>query len=112
MKRNLLALSAVVLAIVASSFTTSRFADVYFIYNSGTQTVLGSYSPSSDLPDPVSGTTVLAWFRGAAANPSQPTSTEFTNSFNAVDNHFGGSTTGTLNDETTEDHSILEKKAS
>jgi hypothetical protein len=66
MKRNLLGLFAVVLAIAISSFTVSKRANYYVVYKGApfAQDQIGSYNtPTLSQPATASGTTVLNWFR-------------------------------------------------
>lgn len=108
MKKNVLALSAVVAAIAFSSFTSAKFATVYFIYQGGTERDQSHYTVLTSA-SPVDGDVTLAWFKGTAANPNSVTSTEFINSFEAIDGDFGGMDDNLLSDES-EDGLNIEKK--
>jgi len=99
MKKNLLALSAVALAIVFSSFTVSRVdTNVYMIYDgSSTQTLVGSYTQQSPTqPLQQSGTGILNWFKIVDKNNGVIDQSEFTTRFNQLD----ASHNSSLNDET------------
>lgn len=112
MKKSLLALGAVVLAVVFSAFTTKSLTTVYFVYDgSGDQKALANYmdpAPTSE-PDEVAGSTTLAWFIGEAADPDNVQVGELSASFEEIDGDFGGTDNNSLNDET-EDHISLEKR--
>jgi hypothetical protein len=115
MKKNVLALSALLVALVASSFTTSKFATVYFKYNINSTTapneqLMSNYSVVSTSPGDLAGTTYIHWFQGQAAIPTAPTTTEFQNSFDAIDNTLGGTVAGRLSDETDETTVKFEKR--
>lgn len=83
MKRNILALFAVVLAIGFSSFSVKKVTNVYFTYNSGNQNDRTSYTEkSSELTR--SGDQFLAWIRIADDNGTV-TNTEFDTLFEELD---------------------------
>jgi hypothetical protein len=112
MKRNLLALAAIVMAVIFSSFTIKPLQTVYFVYDgSGNQADLANYqSPApTSYPGTVAGSSTLAWFRGDVADPGDIQLAEFDASFDAIDNQMGGTIAGTLDDET-EDGIVLEKQ--
>lgn len=109
MKKNVLALSAVVMAIAFSSFTSAKFATVYFLYNGGTEKSQLSYSTTSSTQVEMTGNTNLAWFRGAAIDPTDVDPSEFNASFEAIDGDLGGSDNDLLSDES-EDHINMEKQ--
>ena len=115
MKRNLLGLLAVVLAVGVSSFTVKRSVNVYFVYNSGTQSARTSYTETQTSQNAISGTDILAWERILDDNGTV-TDTEFSNLFEALDTVNDSS--NTLDDDiekTVTDGSYeyqLEKKAS
>src|SRR5258706_7811344 len=99
MKKNLLAMGAIVLAIVFSAFTIKPLTTVYFVYDgSGTQRALGSYTSPAPTTSPGTqlGSDVLAWFQGSAANPSSITTQEFQTSFDALDGALGGTVNSSL----------------
>jgi hypothetical protein len=97
MKRNLLVLSAVVLAIVFSSFTVKTTTDVFFVYNSGSDhSVRSNYTETTATQSTVFGTANLKWIRitdddGIVSNP------EFSDMYNALDRTVPQNTT--LNDD-------------
>ena len=77
MKKNLLALVAIVAAITLSSFTTQRFTSYYLKYNvsaAGDQRVVASYSEIQeeifDYEGTQTGAQVLNWIRVEDANSS------------------------------------------
>jgi hypothetical protein len=98
MKRNLLVLSAVVLAIVFSSFTVKTTTDVFFVYNSGSNhSVRSNYTETTATQNPVIGSTNLKWIRitdddGIVSGP------EFSTMYDALDRTVPQNTT--LNDDT------------
>ena len=102
MKKNLLGLAAIVLAIAVSSFTSKKLQDVYLVYNSGTQSDITNYSQTSTTQIAIDGTDVLAWLKVSDDN-GIVTPTEFTPKFNAFDTN----SNGTLNDQV-ENHSTIE----
>jgi hypothetical protein len=109
MKRNLLALSAVVMAIAFSSFTSAKFATVYFLYNGGTEKVQSNYETTASTQIEITGNTNLAWFKGVAVDPTDVDPSEFNSSFEAIDGDLGGSDNDLLSDES-EDHINMEKQ--
>lgn len=112
MKRNFLALSAIVLAVAASSFTVKKTVDVYFIHNSGDQDVRTSYSQTTSAQSEMTGDAILAWFKIVDDNGTI-TDTEFDAAFEALDQV--NDNLNTLNDDvegTVSSVYTLEKKAS
>jgi hypothetical protein len=112
MKRNFLALSAIVLAVAASSFTVKKTVDVYFIHNSGDQDVRTSYSQTTSAQSEMIGDAVLGWIKIVDDNGTI-TDTEFDNAFEALDQV--NDNLNTLNDDqegTVSSVYTLEKKAS
>jgi hypothetical protein len=95
MKRNLLGLLAVVLAVAVSSFTVKKTTNVYFVYNSGTQTDRTHYTEQSSA-SAVDGSDVLAWFRIADDNGTV-SNDEFNDAFESLDTVNDSS--DTLNDD-------------
>lgn len=102
MKKYLLGAFAVVLAVGFSAFTTSApKADAkqvvrYLVYNSGSQSAIGSYSQVTT-PPPCDGNAVLCVIRIVDPNGNGTiTQAEFTPKFNSLDTN----SNGTLNDET------------
>ena len=97
MKRNLLALTAVVLAIAVSSFTVKKTTTFYYIYpGSGSENSFSNYSGTSgaittdvqDVEDNV-GTITLNWLKVIDADATAD-ATSFGNAFNSYDaNHNG-----------------------
>src|SRR6188474_848194 len=111
MKRNLLGLFAVVLAIAVSSFTVRKTTDVYLVYKA-TATVqkdVTSYDAVLTSPGTITNgfPIKLAWFKIAGDDNGIITSTEFENGFEALDQTATGS--NLLTDET-ENHSTIEFK--
>lgn len=120
MKRNLLGLAAVVLAIAVSSFTAKWNTTFYMVYNSGSQNVMSNYqTPTTTSQDAVLGDDILAWISIQSVD-TQIDNAEFLAAFGALDE----STTqpNNLNDEAEKDrtftynstsglHAVLEKKA-
>ena len=109
MKKNLLALSAIVMAIAFSSFTSAKFATVYFLFNGGTEKSQARFDVTSTSQMEITGNSELAWFKGAAMDPDDITPSEFNASFEAIDGDLGGSDNDLLSDES-EDHINLEKR--
>lgn len=75
MKRNLIALVAVVAAITLSSFTTQRFTSYFLVYSgSNSQTAVGSYSSIIQGPTAPAhlgtgtGAQILNWLRAEDSN--------------------------------------------
>lgn len=86
MKRNLLALSAVVLAVVFSSFTNRVDTTFYYIYDQvNTQKQLTSYTEVTTQPSHVSGTSKLNWLRVIDHNDGVIDQTEFETQFEIYD---------------------------
>jgi len=117
MKRNLLALGALLVAVVLSSFTYSKLTTVYFVYGlnsttSANEKNLSNYSvtQSSQSTD-ISGSTYIAWFDGQVSDPAGVTGTEFTTAFEAIDGDYNGTDNDRLSDETNEDTDHFEKRA-
>lgn len=120
MKRNLLGVAAVVLAIAVSSFTTKLNTTYYMVYNSGSQNVMSNYAaPTPDAQDAVLGTDILAWISIESVD-SQIDNAEFLAAFTALDE--SSIQPNNLNDESEKDrtftysgtsslHTVLEKKA-
>jgi|ERR1044072_1634561 uncharacterized protein YxeA len=96
MKRNLLGLLAVVLAVSVSSFTVKKAQNVYFIYTSGAQDNRSNYTETQTSQSTVAGTDILAWIRILDDNGTV-TSTEFGNLFEALD--VTNDSSNTLNDD-------------
>lgn len=65
MKKNLLALSAIVFAIAVSSFTAKKDITQYLVYKTGVsvERSLSNYNKVSSEPATHPGTTSLNWFR-------------------------------------------------
>lgn len=86
MKKNLLALSAVILAIVGSSFTVKFTTDFYLVYKqSGIQRDKVNYNQFTSPQTHLTGTGKLNWLKVVAASASGPTATEFNSAFDARD---------------------------
>jgi hypothetical protein len=112
MKKNLLGIFAVVLALAVSSFTSNKLTTVYFVYqDAGAENDVDSYDAVLSSPGAISGTDVVAWFIGEVTNPNAPEQGEFDEAFDEVDNQYGGNITGQLSDEVTEDAELFELKA-
>lgn len=110
MKKNIIPIVAIMLAMLFSAFTTKRSTTVYFIYcGSGHQKSFFNYSADVTTPAIIPGSAVLAWFMGSAEDPDAVTIYEFNDSFEAIDGDFGGADNDVLTDET-EDHISIEKK--
>jgi hypothetical protein len=111
MKRNLLGLFAIVMAVVFSSFTARNMDTVYFIYDGvGVEKDLDSYTLQPNSPGQLPGTDILAWFRGEVGDIDAPTEPEFEDAFELIDGNKNGTDNDQLSDETTED-SDFEKRA-
>ncbi len=111
MKKYLLGVFAVVLAIGFSAFTKSEAPKVekkqtvvYLIYNSGDQSVIGSYTQSTVAPTCTPPQTRLCTIR-VTDNNGVVTQAEFTTIFNGLDTDHDG----TLDDQSAS--SVLLKKA-
>lgn len=109
MKRNLLGLFAVVLAIAVSSFTVSRVQYFYLVYDgTGSQTSTGNYLSLTNQVEPndiSGGATILNWFRVTDSNNNGIDGSEFIDSFEFYD--VVNDDDNTLNDETAEiDHEL------
>jgi hypothetical protein len=115
MKKNSPALIALLFATIASSFTMSKFATVYFVYDVNSTTHaneanFSNYTFQSTSPGDMTGSTYIAWFQGQVAIVTAPTEAEFHNSFDAIDNTLGGTVVGRLSDETNENTNSFEKR--
>ncbi|MCS3795953.1 hypothetical protein [Niastella sp. OAS944] len=120
MKRNLLSITALVLAIVASSFTAKWTSLFYMVFNSGAQNSISNYAaPTTDVQDSVLGSDVLCWIAIESVD-SQIDNAEFLAAFSALDEGF--TQPNNLNDESEKIktfsyngisglHVFLEKKA-
>lgn len=111
MKKNLLALFAVVIAIAMSSFTTKPFlTDVYMIYGGGTEKAFGSYTQQTGFPgtQPNVEPLTLVWVK-FIDNNGTVLSSEFNTEFEAVDGDFGGTDNDLVSDEI-EDGTTIEKQ--
>ena len=111
MKKNVLGLSALVLAIAFSAFTVQRFDNKYAVYSSspsGTdpQTIPSNYTVQTSNPGTISGTTRLAWIRFADNDLGSDLDQSELNSFFTT---YDSNTNLTLDDES-EVSGILEKK--
>lgn len=96
MKRNLLGLFAVVLAVAVSSFTVKKTTAVYFQYSgSGAHDDRSSYSEGTAVLAPVTGTSVLAWIK-VDDNNGIVTDPEFDALYSALDR--SNPENGSLND--------------
>lgn len=86
MKRNLLGLFAVVLAIAVSSFTVKRVVTSYLVYKAGAsvQKQLSNYNKVLTLPATVPGGSALNWF-SITENDGNITSIEFNTRFDQLD---------------------------
>jgi hypothetical protein len=86
MKRNLIALSAVVLAISFSAFTP-KFSNVYMVYKGPAfaENALASYNQQASSPGTDNQTITIWWFKANAGGDSQVDATEFATAFNALD---------------------------
>lgn len=103
MKRNLLGLFAVVLAIAVSSFTARVDTTYYLIYDgTGTQKDITNYvTPyETDVPDHITGTGKLNWFKVVDVSSNGISTTEFNNAFDSYD--VVAPSTNLLSDETTD----------
>src|SRR5438876_6195117 len=86
MKKNFLALSAIVLAIAVSSFTTKRSVISYLVYKTGAtqEKNLSNYNQQSSEPATDPGSTSMNWMKITEDNGSI-TTTEFNTQFEAYD---------------------------
>jgi len=112
MKKNVLALGALVLAIGFSAFTVNRFDNKYAVYSSsptGTdpQTIPSNYTVQSSAPSTQLGSDILAWIRFSDADVDGILDQSELNSFFST---YDTNNDKTLNDQS-EVSSILEKKA-
>lgn len=89
MKRNLVAIFAVALAVAASSFTTKKVIYFYMYYNFGPQKDLAGYDQLSSQPNHLYSALAnptLDWFRATDTNNDNIISTsEFNASFESYD---------------------------
>lgn len=85
MKKNLLALSAVVLAIVFSSFTSLVDTTIYMDYVSGTENVVGSYSQTQTVQSHETGLGLINWFKIIDKNNGTIDQAEFDVRFEVLD---------------------------
>lgn len=106
MKRNLLGLFAVVLAIAVSSFTVKKATNVYFVHITalGNQQDRDSYTETLTAQTFEFGGTVLDWFRITDAD-GNVSNAEFDAAFDALDTD----NDNTLNDQA-EISNVLDKK--
>ena len=98
MKRNLLGLAAVVIAIGLSSFSAKFGTITYLVYNGGSnpQNDIDSYSPQPGEPAAQSGTTSLYWISVEDINGvSNIQDSEFDAAFAVLDSNHNSN----LNDE-------------
>ncbi|THU40469.1 hypothetical protein FAM09_11450 [Niastella caeni] len=85
MKRNLLGILSLVLAITISSFTTKKTVTVYLDYNgSGNHDVLGNYTYPASVQNPISGDSFLAWIKIVDDNGTITTD-EFAAAYDVLD---------------------------
>ncbi len=125
MKRNLLAAFAVVLAIAFSAFTTQNVHKVvkkskfiadphYFQLKSGAtvETLITNYDDlGTTEPSVCPSSSKLCWFRvDDMDQDGDIDGSDFTASFNAIDNHYNGTVTGSLDDED-EVADLIDKRA-
>lgn len=97
MKRNLLGLAAVVLAIAVSSFTTKWNTVFYYVYSTGSHSSAASYqTPTQTAQSQQTGDAVLAWISLESVN-SQIDANEFSAAFEALD--IEEDATNSLNDD-------------
>jgi hypothetical protein len=82
--KNLVALSALVFAIAASSFTVKKVTAFYFVYNGGTQSARSSYTQTTSTQSTIPGSTVLAWIKITDQNDIVDDN-EFATAFEALD---------------------------
>lgn len=111
MKRNLLALGAVVLAIAISSFTVKRVANIYLVYTGGTQKDVTHYNQQTPNPGTFtnSNPVQLAWFRASDSDLSGIIEeTEFNSAFESLD--VTSTSSNLLTDETEQSGTVLEFK--
>jgi hypothetical protein len=95
MKKNLLALGAIVLAIALSSFSMKKTVNVFFVYDgSGDEALRSNYAEQSTQPATLTGTDILNWFKIADDNGTV-TDTEFSTAFSSYDTDHDG----TLDDQ-------------
>jgi hypothetical protein len=88
MKRNFVALGAVIFAIALSSFTTRFVQFKYFVYTGGTEKNINNYSQQASQPAHIfnTSTQTLNWFRVSDVDEDGSiTTTEFENSFETYD---------------------------
>jgi hypothetical protein len=96
MKRNFLALTAVILAIAVSSFTVLRTTNIYFVYGSGDQTVRANYTETSSAATHSGANNVLAWIMIEDVDATV-SDQEFIDAFEGLDTVSDGD--NTLNDD-------------
>lgn len=128
MKKYLLGLFAVVLAIGFSAFTktenakSSNLVSKYFLYTGGTQSVFTNYTldgTGESLPDECSQSNILCWIKvddvmGDTPNSSPDSDVDiydFQAVFNALQASSPNPNDGVL-DDLTEDHITIEKQES
>jgi hypothetical protein len=89
MKRNLVAIFAVVLAVTVSSFTTKKVNFFYLVYQGGTERQQSNYSQQSSQPDhqfDELASPTLNWFRVSDTDSDNSiTTAEFNASFDSYD---------------------------
>lgn len=111
MKKNLLGLLALVLAIGVSSFTVKRAINYYLVYDgTNVQTSMSSYAaPTTVQPaHAFTGVAILNWFRVVDVDSDGVEASEFAIDFEAFDVQNDAS--NTLNDETADISGRLDLK--
>ena len=100
MKKNLMAVGALAIAIAFSSFTNKTDVQKYLVYQSGTERDINSFaSPTTTQPSHVIGSGKLNWFRVLDVNNDGIDVTEFNGAFDAKDIKPAGSPNQLLSDE-------------
>lgn len=89
MKRNLLGISAVVVAVALSSFTVKKFVNVYMVFDifESVEKDVNNYTQQAGSPGTFTNSSPkkLAWFRIADSNDGVIDFTEFDTGFEALD---------------------------
>ena len=97
MKRNVLGLAALVLAIAVSSFTVNKNSIIYAVYqDAGAQNDMGNYDIETASPGVMNGTAVLGWFSVESVDASLDVN-EFDAAFESSDET--STSSNSLNDE-------------
>jgi hypothetical protein len=113
MKKYLFGLFALVLAVGISAYTAPKkvFANKYLVYDTGTKTLVGSYTPQDTEPTlACSGISQVCWLKVEDLNSNGTISqTEFDAAFEAIDEGANPGD-GSIDDDGEIDH-VFQKKS-